>query len=355
MFEHLKVLAADPILTVVTAYRADPRPGQIDLGIGVYKDAEGATPIMAAVRDAQQRLLGLQTTKAYVGPTGDESFNQAMIELVFGADRPGERVRAIQTPGGSGALRMAMDLIKNARPDATIWLSDPTWPNHHLLAASAGLKIGRYPYFDGATKLVRFADMMAALRKAAAGDAVLLHGCCHNPTGADLDPGQWQAVADLVAERGLLAFVDIAYQGLGDGLDEDAAGVRLLAGQLDEMIVTASCSKNFGLYRDRAGCAFMLAANAWRAELDGMRGRINGLRRALVEALRRRSNDDRFDFIADHRGLFSLTGLSAVQVAELRERHGIYLIGDGRMNVAGLAEHNVETFADALMAVTSAP
>ena len=394
MFEHLKALEADPILNVMTAYRADSRSDKIDLGIGIYKDSRGQTPVMAAVREAEQRLHASQTTKAYVAPVGDETFNQAMIGLVFGAGCAVERIRAVQTPGGSGALRMVMDLVKDARPDAALWLSDPTWPNHHMLAGSAGLNTRPYPYFDAATKMVRFADMMAELERAVEGDAVLLHGCCHNPTGADLDLDQWQQVADLITRRGLLAFVDIAYQGLGDGLEEDAAGLRLLAGQLDEMVVAASCSKNFGLYRDRVGCAFMIAANdrqadiarqhmvravrgtysmppdhgaavvslilhdnelrrTWRAELDTMRARVHDLRRALVEALRKRSNSDRFDFLGDHRGLFSLTGLSADQVADLRQQNGIYLIADGRMNVAGLTENNVEVFADELIGLTS--
>ena len=394
MFEDLKALEADPILNVMTAFRADPRPDKIDLGIGIYKDARGQTPVMAAVREAEEQLLARQTTKAYVAPVGDESFNEAMIGLVFGADCAVERIRAVQTPGGSGALRMVMDLTKSARPDTTLWLSEPTWPNHHILASAAGLAIRQYPYFDPATRAVRFADMMAGLEQAAAGDVVLLHGCCHNPTGADLDLDQWRQVADLMTRRGLLAFVDIAYQGLGDGLEADAAGLRLLAGRLDEMVVAASCSKNFGLYRDRVGCAFMVAANdrqadiarqhmvravrgtysmppdhgaavvslilhdndlrrSWQTELDTMRERVNNLRRTLVEALRKRSNSDRYDFLGDHRGLFSLTGLSGEHVAHLRQHNGIYLIGDGRMNVAGLTEDNVEVFADALIGLGS--
>lgn len=394
MFEELEALEADPILGVMLAYRADPRPEKIDLGVGIYKDSEGSTPIMAAVREAEQRLLASQTTKAYVSPSGDESFNAAMCDIVFGADRQADRVRAIQTPGGSGALRVVMSLIKNTRPDATLWLSEPTWPNHHILAGAAGLTVARYPYFDSDTKAVRFAEMLAALSHANAGDAVLLHGCCHNPSGADLDIAQWRDVAALLSERGLLAFVDIAYQGLGDGLEADAAGLRLLADELPEMVVAASCSKNFGLYRDRVGAAFVQAGDCdqtdrarqhlvravrgnysmppdhgaavvniilgdpdlrrmWLDELDAMRQRVQDLRRALADTLRRKSNSDRFDFFADHRGLFSLTGLLPDQVNALREGYGIYLIGDGRMNVAGLTEDNVDRFADALIAVTS--
>ncbi|MEM7124590.1 MAG: amino acid aminotransferase [Pseudomonadota bacterium] len=394
MFEDLEALEADPILGVMLAYRADARAEKIDLGIGIYKDSEGSTPIMAAVREAEKRLFASQTTKAYVAPGGDETFNAAMCDVVFGTDRPAGRVRAIQTPGGSGALRVVMDLIKNTRPDATLWVSEPTWPNHHILAGAAALTVARYPYFDPDKKTVCFADMLEGLRRAKSGDAVLLHGCCHNPSGADLDIAQWRDVAALIAERGLLAFVDIAYQGLGDGLETDAAGLRLLASELPEMVVAASCSKNFGLYRDRVGCAFVLAADSdqadvarqhavravrgnysmppdhgaavvstilgdpelrgvWLDELDTMRQRVQSLRRALADSLRLKTNSDRFDFFAEHRGLFSLTGLSPEQVAALREGYGIYLIGDGRMNVAGLTEDNIDAFADALIAVTS--
>ncbi len=394
MFEDMEALEADPILGVMLAYRADPRPEKIDLGVGIYKDSDGATPIMAAVREAEQRLLASQTTKAYVSPGGDESFNAAMCDVVFGADRKADRVRAIQTPGGSGALRVLMSLIKNTRPDATLWLSEPTWPNHHILAGAAGLTVARYPYFDADSKTVRFGAMLDDLGRAKPGDAVLLHGCCHNPSGADLDIAQWRDVAALLAERGVLAFVDIAYQGLGDGLEADTAGLRLLADELPEMVVAASCSKNFGLYRDRVGTAFVQAGDrdqadrarqhlvravrgnysmppdhgaavvsiilgdpglrrVWLEELETMRERVQNLRRTLADTLRRKSNSDRFDFFADHRGLFSLTGLSPEQVNAMREAYGIYLIGDGRMNVAGLTEDNVDAFADAMIAVTS--
>ena len=395
MFDHFAPIGDDPILSVVTAFRADSRPEKMDLGIGIYRDAAGATPIMAAVREAEARLISSETTKAYVSPSGDEVFNGKLVEQIFGQDHPErDRARALHTPGGSGALRMLADLIRAARPEAKLWLSDPTWPNHELIFGSAGFQMRDYPYFDPATRGVDFGALMAALGQAAPGDAVLLHGCCHNPSGADLSLAQWGEIADLLVARDLLPFIDIAYQGLGAGMEEDAAGLRLLAERVPEMLVATSCSKNFGLYRDRAGAALLLATSPkqadvtrqhlvravrgcysmppdhpgrivttilqdddlrrlWLNELDGMRARINGLRQSAAEALRQRSNSDRFDFLAAHRGLFSLTGLSPDQVAALADDHAIYLIGDGRMNVASLRESKIETFAEAVMAVTT--
>ena len=395
MFDHFEPLAADPILSVVTAFRADPRPEKMDLGIGIYRDAAGATPIMAAVREAEARLLASETTKAYVSPSGDEAFNGKMVEQIFGQDHPERaRVRALHTPGGSGALRMLADLVKAARPEAKMWISEPTWPNHKLIFGAAGFQMRDYPYFDPATRGVSFGAMMERLSQAAPGDAILLHGCCHNPSGADLSLAQWGEIADLLVARDLLPFVDIAYQGLGDGMEEDAAGLRLVAERVPEMLVATSCSKNFGLYRDRAGAALILASSPkqadvtrqhlvravrgcysmppdhpgrivttilhdealrrlWIEELDAMRARVKSLRQSAAEALRQRSNSDRFDFLAAHRGLFSLTGLTPAQVAALAKDHAIYLIGDGRMNLASLRETKVEAFAEAVMAVTT--
>ena len=393
MFDHFSPVPQDPILSTVVAYRADDRADKIDLGVGVYRDAQGATPIMAAVREAEARLLETETTKAYVAPVGDEVFNGAIIDLLFGDHEQRSRIRAIQTPGGSGALRMLSDLVNKARPGATIWLSAPTWPNHKIILGAAGLTLREYPYLDPETKGVDFGAMMDGLGRAAPGDVVLLHGCCHNPTGADLSSAQWHELADVLVARDLLPFVDIAYHGLGDGLEADAGGLRMLAERVPEMLVAASSSKNFALYRDRIGAAVFLGTTpkqaditrghlvgavracysmppdhgakvvslilgdpalrqTWLDELDTMRGRINDLRRRAAEALRQRSNSGRFDFLADHRGLFTLTGLSPEQVAELRTRFGIYMVGDGRMNVAGLTEAQVETFADAVIAVT---
>ncbi|GLS41617.1 aminotransferase [Mesorhizobium tianshanense] len=392
MFEDLQPAPADKILALIGLYRADPRPDKVDLGVGVYKDRDGKTPVMRAVREAEKRLLQSQDTKTYLGLAGDAGFNTAMARLVFGPAADLTRIRAAQAPGGSGALRLAAELLKRTRSDATIWLSDPTWPNHMPVMRAAGLQIREYPYFDAAWGTVRFADMMSALATAKSGDVVLLHGCCHNPTGANLDEAQWAEIADLVVERGLLPFVDIAYQGFGEGLDADAAGLRLLAEKVPEMVVASSCSKNFAVYRDRVGAAMILAKDSaqaevamgqmlsaaramysmppdhgaaavrivledttlradWEAELEEMRLRMLRLRVQFAEALRRQSNSDRFDFVASHRGMFSRLGLSEAQVERLRAEHGVYMVGDSRINVAGLPEDGMDALAKAIVSV----
>jgi aromatic-amino-acid transaminase len=392
MFETLTAAQPDKIIALMAQFREDTTPGKIDLGVGVYKDAKGHTPIMAAVREAEKLLYERQSTKTYIGMAGDPLFNAAMIGLVFGGEADRGRLRAAQAPGGSGALRILAELLARAKPGATVWLSDPTWPNHMPLIGAAGLATKQYPYFDAATGAVRFDAMMEALGKAASGDIVLLHGCCHNPTGANLDHAQWEAVADLLVSRGLFPFVDLAYQGFGDGLDEDAYGVRLLASRVPEMVVAASCSKNFAVYRDRVGTAFLMGKNSaeadiaysqiqsvargmysmppdhaaaairiildddkltesWRSELESMRQRMVRLREGFADALRRQSNSDRFDFIARHRGMFSRLGLTAEQVERLRAEHGVYMVGDSRINVAGLPEDRLDTLAASIVSV----
>jgi aspartate/tyrosine/aromatic aminotransferase len=392
MFEHLQPAPADKILALIGLYRADPRPDKVDLGVGVYKDRDGKTPVMRAVREAEKRLLQSQDSKTYLGLAGETGFNTAMARLVFGPAAELTRIRAAQAPGGSGALRLVAELLKRTRSDATIWLSDPTWPNHMPVMRAAGLQIREYPYFDAASGAVRFADMMSALETAKSGDVVLLHGCCHNPTGANLDTAQWAEIADLVVERGLLPFVDIAYQGFGEGLDADAAGLRLLAEKVPEMVVASSCSKNFAVYRDRVGTAMILAKDSaqadvamsqmlsaaramysmppdhgaaavrivledatlradWEAELEEMRLRMLRLRVQFAEALRRQSNSDRFDFVASHRGMFSRLGLSEAQVERLRAEYGVYMVGDSRINVAGLPEDGMDALAKAIVSV----
>jgi len=392
MFEDLKPAPADKILALIGLYRADERPNKVDLGVGVYKDSAGRTPVMRAVREAEKRLLAGQDSKSYLGLAGDTAFNEAMAKLVFGANADTTRIRAAQTPGGSGALRLVAELLNHARPDATVWVSDPTWVNHVAILRAAGLQVREYPYFDAGTGTVRFDAMLAALKGAPAGDVVLLHGCCHNPTGANLDAGQWTTVSDLLVEKNLLPFIDIAYQGFGDGLDADAEGLRIVAAKVPEMVVAASCSKNFAVYRDRVGAAMVMTANAaqadiassqmlagartlysmppdhgaaavrmvlqdpalradWQAELEEMRQRMLSLRQRFAEALRRQSNSDRFDFIAGHRGMFSRLGLTESQVQRLREEHAVYMVGDSRINVAGLPENGLDELAKAVVSV----
>ncbi|MGN6469626.1 MAG: aromatic amino acid transaminase [Rhizobiaceae bacterium] len=392
MFETLTAAQPDKIIALMAQFRDDPRPGKIDLGVGVYKDAKGHTPIMAAIREAEKLLYERQSTKTYIGMAGDTLFNEEMIGLVFGEDADRGRIRAAQAPGGSGALRILAELIARSKAGATVWLSDPTWPNHVPLIGAAGLATKQYPYFDAATGTVRFDAMMEALKGAAAGDVVVLHGCCHNPTGANLDHEQWGAVADLLVSRGLFPFVDLAYQGFGDGLEEDAFGVRLLASRVPEMAVAASCSKNFAVYRDRVGTAFLLGRNSaeadiafsqllsvargmysmppdhaaaairivledeklaasWKSELETMRQRMVSLREGFADALRRQSNSDRFDFIARHRGMFSRIGATPEQVERLRKEHGVYMVGDSRINVAGLPEDRLDKLAASIISV----
>lgn len=392
MFETLTAAPPDKILSLSVLYRNDPRLTKMDLGVGVYKDSAGATVIMHAVREAEKRLHESQTTKTYVGMAGDEGFNKGMLKLVFGEDADLSRMFACQTAGGSGALRTICDLLHKARPEATIWMSDPTWANHVPIAKAAGFDTATYPYFDAATGQVKAEEMLEGLTQAKPGDIILLHGCCHNPTGANLTLGQWGPVADLIVERGLFPFVDLAYQGFGDGLEEDAAPVRLLAGKVPEMAVATSCSKNFSVYRDRVGAVILMGKDAdsvkiagsqalattrvlysmppdhaaavvrivleddalradWKAELEQMRLRMLNLRKGFAEALRRQSNSSRFDFIADHRGMFSRLGITEAQVDRLREDFGIYMVGDSRFNVAGLKEDQLEDLAKAVVSV----
>lgn len=392
MFETLTAAPPDKILHLSVLYRNDQRPGKMDLGVGVYKDEAGDTRIMRAVREAEKRLYDSQKTKTYVGMAGDEGFNKAMLKLVFGDGADFSRMFACQTAGGSGALRTLADLVRKAKPDATVWMPDPTWVNHPAILGAAGLKTTYYPYFDAASGLVKFDAMLEGLKAAKPGDVVLLHGCCHNPTGANLTVEQWGVVADLLVARDLFPFVDLAYQGFGDGLDEDAASVRLLAGKVPEMVVATSCSKNFSVYRDRVGAAILLGRDAestrvagsqavmitrvlysmppdhaaaavrivledealradWKAELESMRLRMLNLRKGFAEELRRQTNSSRFDFIADHRGMFSRLGLTEAQVDRLREEFGIYMVGDSRFNVAGLKEDRLEELAKAVVSV----
>ena len=395
MFDALQAYPPDPILRLIADFRADPRPDKVDLGVGVYKDEHGHTPIMAAVKAAERRVLAGEDSKAYIGPAGMPEFNVEIQKLTFGAGHPAlasARVATVLTPGGCGALRVGAELLKRTAPGTTIWVSDPTWANHIPLLGNAGLTIREYPYYDRTSSSLRFDAMMSALAEAARGEVVLLHGCCHNPCGADLDLDQWRAVADLAEQRGFLPFVDLAYQGLGDGLDADAAGLRLLAERVPEMLVASSCSKNFGLYRERVGSLSVVGDSApraeiavshvnnivrgiysmppshggaivaeilrdaelarqWREELDAMRERINGLRRLLREKLQARGVARDFAFIERERGMFSFLGLSEAQVARLIGEFGIYMVNSSRINVAGISQANVDYLVEALAAV----
>ena len=395
MLETLQPLPPDPILGLSTAFRADNNPDKVDLGVGVYKDAAGNTPVMQAVKQAEQTLLRDQTTKAYVGPTGFHQYNEAIATLLLGESLKqslGACRITMQTPGGCGGLRLAAELIHTAHSDATVWVSDPTWANHVPLLEAAGLTIQRYPYYDYDRHSLRFEEMLAALNRVPQGDLVLLHGCCHNPSGADLDPAQWQAVAELALARGFTVFIDLAYQGLGDGLEQDVHGLRLLAKTLPELIVVSSCSKNFGLYRERTGAITLCCSNeqaaaaattrlaaaaranysmppdhgasivhtildtpalrlAWESELATMRNRINGLRALLVKRLTQAGVKQDFSFIEKEKGMFSFLGVTPTQVQTLIQDYGIYLVNSSRINVAGINQQNIDYLTDSIAAV----
>jgi len=390
MLEHLKEQPADKILMLMQSYREDPREDKVDLGVGVYKDASGNTPVMRAVKAAEKRTWEDQTTKAYTGLAGDPAYTSGMIDLVLSGAAPKERIAAVATPGGTGAIRQGLELIRRAAPYATVWVSAPTWPNHPSIIKFLGMKMGEYRYFDDATRGVDFSAMMSDLSGISAGDVVLLHGCCHNPTGANLSDAQWDEVIALLKEKGAVPMVDIAYQGFGDGLDADGAATRKVAAAMDECLIAASCSKNFGIYRERTGILMAIArddkeakiaqANMnflnrqnfsfppdhgarivstilgdpalradWEAELEEVRLSMLGLRQQLADELRQLSNSDRFDFIAHHRGMFSQIGTTPEKVETMRQNNGIYMVSDSRMNIAGLNAETVPLLARAIV------
>ena len=395
MLEKFHPVPPDPILGLGQLFAADTRDGKIDLGVGVFKDAAGNTPIMSAVKKAEIVLHNSQTTKTYKGLGGDEAFRDSMRDLVLGDSVSADRVATIQTPGGTGAIRQLYETIKKINGEATLWLSDPTWPSHVGIAKHMGMPMRSYSYFDSTTSTVDFEAMMRDLADVKPQDVVMLHGCCHNPTGANLDAPQWDAVTDLLLAKGAIPFVDIAYQGFGDGLDADAAGLRAMAARVPEMLIAASCSKNFGLYRDRVGVAMAICETAaqhdvvsrnlavlnrlnysfapdhgaavvaiilgdktlraeWEAELGDMRDTMLTIRQNLADELRRQCNTDRFDFIATHRGMFSRLGLDKDSVEVLREKHAMYVVGDSRINIAGLSGGRYEPFAAAVAKVLAA-
>lgn len=381
LFGRLAPQRIDSLLALISACNADPRPEKIDVGVGVYRDAGGGTPILRSVKAAEQRLLETQETKAYLGSAGDKRFVALIRPIVFGkALAADERIVGVQTPGGCGALRLGAELIRAAGGGARVFVGQPTWPNHAPLIGSAGLPMVDYPYYDKESRTLCFDRMMRSLGEARSGDVVLLHGCCHNPTGADLDMGQWDELSALVVERGLVPFIDLAYQGLGNGLEADAAGTRMMVERAEQALVAQSCDKNFGLYRERTGSLFVKAASRddaelvfpnllglartmwsmppdhgaavvriilddpeletqWRGEVADMLARIRGLRARIAGA------DPRLAFVGDQNGMFSMLPLSREQVLALREKHGIYMADSGRFNVVGLSDDNVDRFA----------
>ena len=395
MLDRLNAVPPDPILGIIAAHAADTNPNKIDLGIGVYKDETGNTPILESVRKAEQILDSTQTSKTYLGPPGVAGFNSAMTDLIFGRDsavQREDRVRTIQTPGGTGAIRVGADLVKAAAPNATIWVSDPTWANHNAIFPAAGLEMATYPYFDRESHGLRFDAMVAALRQRGPDDVVLFHACCHNPCGVSPTPEQWSVITDVATKRGFLPFVDMAYQGFERGLEEDAHAVRLFIEKCPEVIVASSCSKNFAVYRERTGAISVVGRDArrtadavtvinsltrknysmppthgpgiidiilhdedltamWHSEVTAMRDRINGLRSLLSERIAAAGIEQDFSFLERQSGMFSFLGLSVDQVRRLREEFSIYTVDSARVNIASFNQRNIEYFVDALNTV----
>ncbi len=395
MFEVLPKLPPDPILGLSAAFREDSNPHKIDLGVGVYKDEQGRTPILNSVAQAQQILLKNEDSKTYITPQGVQGYIDAMLELLLGKGHKTlleNRVSAVQAPGGCGALRILAELLKRCNDSLTVWVSDPTWANHIPLIGNAGLNIETYPYFDKASATINFDGMVAQLEKVEKGDVVLLHGCCHNPTGADLTKEQWNKVLELAQEREFIPFIDVAYLGFGDGLVEDAYGIRLLADNLPEVIIAASCSKNFGLYRERVGLAAMInrtqetraitqsqiqsiargiysmppsyggalvdiilndeaLKQEWMTEVEDMRLRMQNLRQLLVSKLAEKGANRDFSFINEQKGMFSYLCITPEQVQEVRAKHSVYFVDSSRVNIAGISQSNVDTLASALVSV----
>lgn len=394
MFQQLDRLPPDAILGLMAGFRADESAHKVDLGVGVFRDLSGNTPVLDCVRRAEQQVLAAQTTKSYVSAAGREEFNDAVQELVLGSTHrviAERRVRTVQAPGGCGALRVGAELIRAAASGTTVHVSDPTWGNHIPLLGSSGLRLDRYPYYDATTHVLRFDAMLERLDTAAPGDVVLVHACCHNPAGEDLSESQWSALIELLLRRRLVPFLDLAYQGFGDDLTTDVAGVRRVAERLPEVLIATSYSKNLGLYRERVGALLVVSEDAgraaavhshilqiarsiysmppdhgaaiaaciftdgalresWVSELTAMRGRIQDMRKLLAQQLRTATGGDSFDFIQHQRGMFSLLGVAAPVVQRLRDRHHIYMTNDSRMNLAGIMPHNASYVAEAIAA-----
>ena len=380
----LPPVQSDSLLALIALANADPRPDKIDVGVGVFRDGDGNTPILKVMKEAEQRLVDGQETKAYLGSAGDKRFADLLRPILLGRHADDDRIAGVQTPGGCGALRLAFELIATANPGARVLIGSPSWPNHAPIAQAVGMEVIDYPYYERGQGIIRFDDMIAALRSAETGDVALLHGCCHNPTGADLNAEQWDEVTRVVVERGLIPLVDIAYQGFGRGLDEDAAGLRGILDVCDEVVIAQSCDKNFSVYRDRVGCFYVKTGKPettatamahvfqraremwsmppdhgaaavriilddpelnrrWHGELDAMRDRINGVRAKIAAA------DPRLAFIGRQYGMFSMLPLSRDQVHRLRDEHGIYMADSGRFNVVGMSDEAVDRFTAAVV------
>lgn len=392
MFETLQTMPADAILGLIAEHRDDPRPDKIDLGVGVYRNAAGETPVLDTVKKAERRLLETQTTKSYISTAGEPTFNAAMQAMTFAGVVEDDRLVTIQTPGGSGSLRVAAGMLLRAKDAVTVWVSDPTWANHMPLLGGAGLELKSHPYYDTRRHVIDIDGMLETLRSAPKGDVVLLHACCHNPSGLDPSEDEWRAISDVVVERELLPFIDIAYQGFANSVNDDNFVIRELAPRVPEMIVSNSCSKNFGLYRDRVGTLSHLCADAatrdavssqvnnyvrtlyslppdhgaavvsmilndpeWRAEwldeLKKMRDRLQDMRALINDALVEKTPDHDFSHLARANGMFCFLGITPQQVELLKSDFGIYLVNSSRINVAGITPDNVGYLSDSIAAV----
>ncbi|CAI1766343.1 TPA: aspartate/tyrosine/aromatic aminotransferase [Serratia marcescens] len=395
MFEKITAAPADPILGLTDIFRADARPNKINLGIGVYKDETGKTPVLTSVKKAEQYLLENETTKNYLGIEGIPAFASCTQELLFGKESPivtDRRARTAQTPGGTGGLRVAADFIANQTSAKRIWISNPSWPNHKNVFSAVGLEVLEYAYYDAANHALDFDGLLNSLKQAQAGDVVLFHGCCHNPTGIDPTPEQWAQLAELSVANGWLPLFDFAYQGFANGLEEDAQGLRIFAAKHKELIVASSYSKNFGLYNERVGACTIVAADAetadrafsqvkaairanysnppshgaavvatilgndalramWEQELTDMRQRIHRMRQLFVNTLQEKGAQQDFSFIIQQNGMFSFSGLTKEQVLRLREEFGVYAVNSGRVNVAGMTPDNMAPLCEAIVAV----
>jgi aromatic-amino-acid transaminase len=382
----LPPIESDSLLALIALANADPRPEKIDVGVGVFRDGAGETPILKVIKEAERRLLETQKSKSYLGSAGDKRFAELIRPFLLGPHAFDEHIAGVQTPGGCGALRLGFELLATANPQARVFVGTPTWPNHPPIIRAVRLEQVEYPYYERGQAVIRFEDMLSTLSGAEPGDIALLHGCCHNPTGADLNREQWNEVARVVADRGLVPFVDIAYQGFGRGLDEDAYGVRLMLDTCDEVVIAQSCDKNFSVYRDRVGSLFVKTGSAeatatamahvfqraremwsmppdhgaaavhivlddpqlreeWLIELAAMRDRINLVRQRIAAA------DPRLSFIGGQYGMFSMLPLSREQVLKLRKDYAIYMAESGRFNVVGMSDEAVDRFIAAVVEV----